>query len=175
MNMTIDEKIAICKEKAHNANEAAIKYNNEVHDAYEEMNTLIQEKYIPLVGKAFKGRDYMIDRFNGSLHPPVKPFFVYSLPPIGWNRSGMVFNEYQLPVLKIITDNEPYGVEAPTLAIDTLYTHAFEAEDVYAEFTKDYEEISIEEFQKYVNEVFASFIAEVKDNAEHFISTEGDE
>lgn len=174
MNMTIDEKIAMYKEKAHIANEAAIKYNNEVHDIYEQMNTLIQEKYIPLVGKAFKGRDYMVE--GSTLHPPAEPFFVYSLPPIGWNRAGMVFNEYQLPILRIGCDHEPYGsVNAPIVMIDTLYTNVFKAEDVYAEFTKDYEEISIEEFQNYIQNCIGEFISEVKDNAEHFISTEGDE
>lgn len=174
MNMTIDEKIAMYKEKAHIANEAAIKYNNEVHDIYEQMNVLIQEKYMPLVGKAFKGKDYMVE--GSTLHPPAKPFFVYSLPPIGWNRTGMVFNEYQLPILRIGCDHEPYGgVNAPIVMIDTLYTNVFKAEDVYAEFTKDYEEISIEEFQKYVQECIGEFIYEVKDNTEHFIPTEGDE
>lgn len=174
MNMTIDEKIATYKEKAHIANEAAIKYNNEVHDIYKEMNPLIQKKYIPLVGKAFRGKDYMVDRFNESLlHPPAKPFFVYSLPPIGWNRSGMVFNEYQLPILRVDFDNEPYGMEVPTLTIDTLYTHAFEAEDVYAEFTKDYEEIPLEEFQGYVDEIFRKFIKGVQNDVNDL--TEGDE
>lgn len=172
--MTIDEKIAMYKEKAHIANEAALKYNKEVNDAYEEMNSLIQEKYIPLVGKAFKGKDYTYDTF-GRIHKPAAPFFVYSLPPITWNRTGMSFNAYQLPILTIAEDNEPGGVRAPIIEIDTLYTNVFEKEDVYAAFTELYEEISIDEFQNYIKNCIGGFIWEVKDNAEHFEPTGDDE
>lgn len=171
--MTIDEKIAEYKNAAHEANDKMLEYSNAVSKAYEKMNVLIQRKYIPLVGKAFRGKDWMVDGFDGTLSPPAKPFFVYGLPPIGWNRSGMVFNEYQLPILRIEYDNEPYGDKAPILTIDTLLTHAFEAEDVYAEFTKDYEEIPIEEFQGYVDEIFSKFIKEVQRDASNL--AEGDE
>lgn len=59
------------------------------------------------------------------------------------------------------TDNEWGGEDCPVLMIDTLHTDAFKAEDVYKEFTEYYEEISLSEFQEYVNNEIGKYISEV--------------
>ena len=118
-------------------------------------------RYLPLVGKAFVGKDWTVE--DSTLHSPMKPFFVYSLPPIGWNRDGMVFNPYQLPILRIGKDNDYCGKECTVLMIDTLNTDVFKAEDVYKEFTEMYEEIPLTEFQEYVNDCVAELIQKTED------------
>ena len=92
----------------------------------QDINTLTQLRYAPLVGKAFKGRDYMAD--GNRIVPPPAPFFVYSLPPISWNRDGMSFNPYQLPILRMGIDNEYGGEDCPVLMIDTIHTDVFKQE-----------------------------------------------
>ena len=157
--MTAYEKLKQYEQQYHELNEESIELNNKMYKTEQEINTLTQLRYAPLVGKAFKGRDYMTD---GTLivSPPV-PFFVYSLPPISWKRDGMSFNPYQLPILKMGIDNEWGGEDCPVLMIDTLNTHVFKAEDVYKEFTEYYEEISLSEFQEYVNNEISKYISEV--------------
>lgn len=88
----------------HELNEKNIELRNKTLKTERDTNTLIQLRYAPLVGKAFKSRGYMT---NGDLiiSPPA-PFFVYSLPSISWNRDGMSFNPYQLPILRMGIDND---------------------------------------------------------------------
>lgn len=107
--MTSYEKMKQYNQQYHELNEKNIELRNKMFKTERDTNTLIQLRYAPLVGKAFKGRDYMT---NGDLiiSPPA-PFFVYSLPPISWNRDGMSFNPYQLPILRMGIDNECGGVE----------------------------------------------------------------
>lgn len=171
--MSLNEKIKELKQKAHDANDKYVMAKHDCTIINEELNTLYQEKYAPLVGKAFVGKDWTMDE-DGHLAKPREPFFVYSLPPITWDRCGMSFNPYQLPILGMSTDNECGGVEVPVLMIDTLFTDAFKADDVYEAFTQLYKEISLQEFNAHVNEVVGDFLVETKDNADHFI-LEGDE
>ena len=157
--MTAYEKLKQYEQQYHELNEESIELRNKMFKTEQDTNTLIQLRYASLVGKAFKGRDYMT---NGDLiiSPPA-PFFVYSLPPISWNRDGMSFNPYQLPILRMGIDNECGGEDCPVLMIDTLHTDVFKAEDVYKEFIEPYEEISRSEFQEYVNNEIGKYISEV--------------
>lgn len=157
--MTAYEKIKQYNQQYHELNEESIELNNKMYETEQEINTLTQLRYAPLVGKAFKGKDYMIK--DDALIPPSPPFFVYSLPPISWKRDGMSFNPYQLPILRMGTDNEYGGEDCPVLMIDTLHTDVFKAEDVYKEFTEYYEEISLSEFQEYINSEIGKYISEI--------------
>jgi len=157
--MTAYEKLKQYNQQYHELNEENIELRNKMFKTEQDINTLIQQRYAPLVGKAFKGRDYMAK--GDRIVPPPAPFFVYSLPPISWNRDGMSFNPYQLPILRMGMDNEYGGEDCPVLMIDTLHTDVFEAEDVYKEFTELYEEIGLSEFQGYVNNEIGKYISEV--------------
>ena len=157
--MTAYEKMNQYEQQYHELNEKSIELNNKMYNIERNINTITQLRYAPLVGKAFKGKDYMIK--NDRLILPMSPFFVYSLPPISWKRDGMSFNPYQLPILRMGTDNEYGGKDCPVLMIDTLNTDVFKAEDIYKEFTEYYEEISLSDFQEYVNNEIGKYISEV--------------
>lgn len=157
--MTAYEKMKQYNQQYHDLNEESIELRSKMYKTEQDINTLTQQRYAPLVGKAFRGRDYMTD--GNRIVPPPAPFFVYSLPPISWNRDGMSFNPYQLPILRMGIDNEYGGEDCPVLMIDTLHTDVFEAEDVYKEFTELYEEIGLSEFQAYVNNEIGKYISEV--------------
>lgn len=157
--MTAYEKLKQYEQQYHELNEESIELRNKMFKTEQDINTLTQLRYAPLVGKAFKGRDYMAD--GDLIISPPAPFFVYSLPPISWDRDGMSFNPFQLPILKIGIDNEYGGEDCPVLMIDTLHTDVFKAEDVYKEFTELYEEIGLSEFQAYVSNEIGKYISEV--------------
>lgn len=162
--MTAYEKIKEYERQYHDMNEEHIALRNKMTKTEEEINYLTQMRYLPLVGKAFAGKDWMVE--GSSLYSPAKPFFVYSLPPITWGKSGMSFNPYQLPILRIGKDNEYGGEDCTVLMIDTLNTDVFEAPDVYKAFTETYEEIPLTEFQGYVNNCVAELIQETKNKYE---------
>lgn len=157
--MTAYEKLKQYEQQYYELNEESIELRNKMFKTEQDINTFTQLRYAPLVGKAFKGRDYMAD--GNRIVPPLAPLFVYSLPPISWNRDGMSFNPYQLPILRMGIDNEYGGEDCPVLMIDTIHTDVFKTEDVYKEFIELYEEISLSEFQEYVNNEIGKYISEV--------------
>lgn len=76
--MTAYEKLKQYEQQYHELNEESIELRNKMFKTEQDINTLTQLRYAPLVGKAFKGRDYMAD--GNRIVPPPAPFFVYSLP-----------------------------------------------------------------------------------------------
>lgn len=75
--MTAYEKLKQYEQQYHELNEESIELRNKMFKTEQDINTLTQLRYAPLVGKAFKGRDYMAD--GDLIISPPAPFFVYSL------------------------------------------------------------------------------------------------
>ena len=136
--MTAYEKIKEYERQYHDMNEEHIALRNKMTKTEEEINYLTQMRYLPLVGKAFAGKDWMVE--GSSLYSPAKPFFVYSLPPITWGKSGMSFNPYQLPILRIGKDNEYGGEDCTVLMIDTHFLVSLPSLEAHSKFpyTFDY-------------------------------------
>lgn len=90
-------------------------------------------------------------------------YYVYSVPIVRYDHMGhSSFNPYQLPVMKIGTDNEPCGPEVPVNFVDTLFTNVAFEEDPIAAFREKYKEIPFLDFLEEHRERLINFYENVK-------------
>lgn len=139
------------KEKRHELNEQLIELNNKEYELERQEQELLQERLRPLVGHTYQNRE------TGVM------YYVYSVPIVRYDHLGhSSFNPYQLPVMKIGTDNEPYGPEVPVNFVDTLFTKAAFEEDPVAAFKEKYKEIPFLDFLEEHRERLIKFYENVK-------------
>lgn len=139
------------RKKEHKLNEQLIELNNQQYQLKQQEQELLQERLRPLVGNTYQNRETGI------------MYYVYSVPIVRYDHLGhSSFNPYQLPVMKIGTDNESYGPEVPVNFIDTLFTTAAFEEDPVAAFKKEYREIPFLDFLEEHRERLIKFYNDVK-------------
>lgn len=139
------------KQKRHELNEQLIELNNKQYELEQQEQEVLQERLRPLVGHTYQNRE------TGVM------YYVYSVPIIFYDNSGhRRFNPYQLPVIKIGVDNEPYGPKVPINFIDTIFTTVAFEEDPVAAFKKKYKEIPFLDFLEEHRERLIKFYENVK-------------
>jgi len=90
-------------------------------------------------------------------------FYVYSVPIVCYDHVGhRRFNPYELPVIKIGVDNEPYGPKVPINFISTVFTKAAFEKDPVAAFQKEYKEIPFLDFLEEHRERLIKFYENIK-------------
>jgi len=147
-NMT---RLSELRKKRHELNEQLIELNNQQYQLEQQEQELVQERLRPLVGNTYQHRE------TGVM------FYVYSVPIVRYDHVGHShFNPYELPVIKIGVDNEPYGPKVPINFISTVFTKAAFEEDPVAAFKKKYKEIPFLDFLEEHREKLIKFYEDVK-------------
>ena len=117
------------KERIREIDRQETELRQERHRLLETVIAKQQEKLRATVGLCFRLR-------NGDC---VK---IIDVPQKQEGRLGTYFNEYQLPVLKIVADD----YDLIPFEEDTLFSHAVNCQDMEAQLRKEYEMITLEEF-----------------------------
>lgn len=151
MNEDFNIRLNELRKKKHDLNEQLTELNNQQYQLKQQEQELVQERLKPLVGNTYQHRE------TGMI------FYVYSVPIVCYDHAGHShFNPYQLPVIKIGVDNEPYGPKVPISFISTIFTTAAFEEDPVAAFRKKYREIPFLDFLEEHRERLIKFYNEVK-------------